>query len=108
MFTYLNLMMKVTPLAPASSMGFFRVEMLFFLCLPTIASGYLGKTVKYQVLINYKYCSLVLQNLFPYFEVLDLDADPVPFDVNLAQKYSQLSDWFVSLQRSDCPCVRQC
>ena len=34
-------MMKVTPLAPWSSISFFRDEMLFLRCLPMIVSGYL-------------------------------------------------------------------
>ena len=34
-------MMKVTPLAPWSSISFFKDEMLFRLCFPIIVSGYL-------------------------------------------------------------------
>ena len=34
-------MMKVTPLAPWSSISFFKEEMLFRLCFPIIVSGYL-------------------------------------------------------------------
>ena len=40
-FYHLNLMMKVTPLAPWSSISFFKDEMLFRLCFPIIVSGYL-------------------------------------------------------------------
>ena len=38
---YLNLMMKVTPLAPWSSISFFKDEMLLRRCFPIKVSGYL-------------------------------------------------------------------
>ena len=41
---YLNLMMKVTPLAPWSSISFFKDEMLLRRCFPIKVSGYLKCT----------------------------------------------------------------